>query len=57
MKTKTSYLSFYKDVLGKVSFDDYLFMKEYKKALKVLSNQEREELSRWIHEHYKRPKN
>ena len=57
MRTKTSYLEFYKQILGKVSFDRYLFIKEFQKAMKTLSEEERSELEKWIHRHYQNVKN
>ena len=45
-----SFLEYYKLVLSKVSFDAALLQKEYKKALKYLSNHEQQEFERWLHE-------
>jgi hypothetical protein len=47
---KTSYLDFYKIVLQKVSFNSYLLSKEYKKAVRDLSDQEKRELRQWLFE-------
>jgi hypothetical protein len=47
---KISYLDFYKLLLEKVSFDSYLLTKEYRKAVRDLSEKEKEELSKWLHE-------
>ncbi len=47
---KTSYLDFYKIVLHKVSFNSYLLSKEYKKAVRDLSEQEKKELRQWLFE-------
>ncbi|MCB9224245.1 MAG: hypothetical protein R2780_02240 [Crocinitomicaceae bacterium] len=51
MKKYGDYLNFYKTILDKVSFDTGLFWKEYQKALKFLSNEEKQELDLWIKEH------
>jgi len=45
---RNSYLDYYKLILDKVSFDDNLFMKEYKKALNMLTADEAEALQRWL---------
>ena len=48
MDKKKSYLEFYKMILEKVKFDDQLFRKEYRKALKVLNPNESKEFVRWV---------
>ena len=41
-------LKYYKIILEKVSFDKFLFKKEYYKALKYLNSNERIELRVWL---------
>jgi hypothetical protein len=48
MKTKNTFLDYYKTVLEKVSFDYQLFDKEYRKAVSILTPQETAALNRWI---------
>ena len=45
-----SFLDYYKYVLEKVSFDPHLFIKEYKKAKRVLEKHEEKQLLDWIKE-------
>lgn len=45
---KTTFLDYYKMVLEKVSFDRQLFMKEYRKALGRLSENEVANLNTWL---------
>ena len=45
----TTYLDYYKTILNKVSFDPYLFHKEYHKAMRDLNAQEMSDLIKWIH--------
>lgn len=45
---KTSFLEYYKLILDNVSFDQRLFMKEYRKALNVLTEQEAFDLQLWL---------
>jgi hypothetical protein len=45
---KGSFLEYYKVILKKVSFDRDLFIKEYKKALNTVREDEADQLSRWI---------
>ncbi len=45
---KTSLLEYYKTILRKVSFDHYLLNKEYRKAMRSLNTEEREELFDWF---------
>jgi len=45
---KASFLEYYKLILRKVSFDNRLSLKEYKKAKRHLSNDEYLELSNWF---------
>ena len=45
---KTSFLDYYKVILGKVSFSRDLFHKEYHKALGTLSKSEGNALRRWL---------
>jgi hypothetical protein len=47
---KTSYLDFYKVVLEKVSFNSHLLSKEYRKAVRDLSEPEKKELTKWLKE-------
>jgi hypothetical protein len=44
----TNYLDYYKTILNKVSFDAYLFHKEYRKAMRDLNAQEMSDLNEWI---------
>ncbi len=41
-------LEYTKSVLSKFIFNENLFLKEFKKSLKWLENQERIELKKWI---------
>ena len=43
-----TYLDYYRTILTKVSFDAYLFHKEYHKAIRDLNVQEMSELNQWI---------
>ena len=45
---ETSFLNYYKMILAKVSFDQALFNKEYKKALKLLKKHEIEKFHQWL---------
>lgn len=45
-------LEYAKMVLKKVSFDKNLFVKEYRKFLRILSSQEVVELVQWRRVHY-----
>jgi len=45
---KNTFLDYYKIVLDKVSFDHQLFMKEYRKALGLLSAREVNDLHSWL---------
>ena len=45
---KTPFLDYYKLILDKVSFDQQLLMKEYRKALNVLTEQEAFDLQQWL---------
>ena len=47
---KASFLSYYKEILQKVSFDDQLLKKEYLKALSHLSPSEQQLFKTWIAE-------
>ena len=47
MKFKTSMLEYCKLILTKFSFSRYLFLKEYKKSIKVLSKNDTNELRHW----------
>ena len=49
MKTKKTFLNFYKLILEKVKFSPELFWKEYQKAIKLLDDSERNELNNWIY--------
>ena len=42
----TTYLDYYKTILNKVSFDAYLFHKEYRKAMRDLNTQEMSDLNK-----------
>ena len=44
----TTYFDYYKTILKKVSFDRYLFHKEYHKAIRDLNAQELSDLNKWI---------
>ena len=59
---KNSFLEYYKLVLDKVSFDSNLFRKEYHKAVKGLSEVEKNELQHWLrardlYQHLSKPEN
>lgn len=45
---KTSFLDYYKTILQKVSFDNFLFRKELNKALNHLESHDKEELRQWV---------
>jgi len=45
---QNTFLDYYKIVLDKVSFDHQLFMKEYRKALGLLSAREVNDLHSWL---------
>ena len=45
-------LEYVKTILKKVSFNDMLFKKELSKSLKWLTDQERNELKKWISRTY-----
>lgn len=45
---ETSFLDYYKIILEKVSFDNTLFNKEYRKALKLLKEPETEKFHQWL---------
>ena len=45
---KTSFLDYYKLILDKVSFEQELFRKEYRKAMNRLMDSEQDELNRWL---------
>ncbi|UII18988.1 hypothetical protein [Fulvivirga ligni] len=49
--TKKSFLDYYMEILEKVSFNDDLLTKEYKKAKKLLHTNEAENLDHWINNH------
>lgn len=42
-------LEYFKTILSKVSFSKYLFEKELRKAIKVLVNDELQELQHWCY--------
>ncbi|MCV9385551.1 hypothetical protein [Reichenbachiella ulvae] len=44
---KTTFLDYYKLILDRVSFNEELFQKEYRKAMKVLEPEDREALKNW----------
>ncbi|WP_296705242.1 hypothetical protein [Algoriphagus sp.] len=52
MKKRKSMLDYCKTILKAVSFDRKLFKKEYRKALKWLSNDEGRELKYWLRQEY-----
>ena len=56
MKTKKTFLNFYKLVLDKMKFDQQLFWKEYQKAIKLLNDKERNELNNWVYKNYHKNK-
>jgi len=45
---KTSFATYYKTILQKVSFDRQLFKKEYKKALQSISQDEVDDFNQWM---------
>lgn len=45
---KNSFLDYYKVILDKVSFDNDLLVKEYRKAMRLLREDEIGELHRWL---------
>jgi len=47
---KTKLLDYYKMILHKVSFDNNLFLKEYRKAIQSLQNNEIGHLDNWLKE-------
>jgi len=47
---KTQMLDYYKMILRKVSFDTRLFLKEYRKAIQSLQNNEVSHLDNWLKE-------
>jgi hypothetical protein len=47
-KLRNNFLDYYKTILEKVSFDPELFSKEYRKAIDVLSQNERVALNNWM---------
>lgn len=49
MKTKSTFLNFYKLVLENMKFDKQLFWKEYQKAIRYLNENERIELNNWVY--------
>jgi hypothetical protein len=48
MKVKYSMLTYAKIIIGKVSFCSKLTEKEYRKALSMLSKEERDHLKEWF---------
>lgn len=54
MNYRKSYLDYYQNILKKVSFDEELFWKEYKKANKFLNSQEQQLLRDWLVKQYKK---
>jgi hypothetical protein len=46
--SKNSFLNYYKIILEKVSFDQRLVEKEYRKAKRFLTGHEVQELDNWI---------
>ena len=45
---KNSFLDYYKTILEKVSFDQQLVEKEYRKAKQLLEESEAQELDNWL---------
>jgi hypothetical protein len=45
---KKTFLDYYKEILEKVSFDPYLFKKEFAKALKTIEEEEVCNLIEWL---------
>ncbi|PZX55347.1 hypothetical protein LV84_02485 [Algoriphagus ratkowskyi] len=45
---KSSFLNYYKTILEKVSFDNRLLEKEYKKAKELLEGPEAKDLDYWV---------
>jgi hypothetical protein len=48
VRSRNTFLDYYKTVLEKVSFDYHLFIKEYRKAMNILGPEERDALDGWI---------
>lgn len=48
---KTTMLDYVKLILAKVSFDQALFRKEYKKSLAWISEKDVEDLNQWLRQH------
>lgn len=48
-------LKFYKTILEKVSFSNSLYAREYRKAMRHLSDDQRAVLERWSTRYYKHP--
>jgi hypothetical protein len=53
MKFKTSMLEYCKLILTKISFNKFLFLKEYRKSRKILSRSEARELRQWVRARFK----
>jgi len=47
-KFKLSMFEYSKVILSKISFDRKLFIKEYRKAIRYLDNNERNALKHWV---------
>lgn len=47
---RTNFLDYYKLILDKVSFQQELFRKEYRKAMDRLTESEQHELNNWLNE-------
>ena len=45
-------LEYYKEILGKVSFDPSLFNREVKKAYLTLMEDEKRALENWLHQNH-----
>ena len=45
---KKTFLEYYKEILEKVSFDPYLFKKEFTKALKTIEEEDIGKLIEWL---------
>lgn len=45
---RNSFLDYYKMILDKVSFDNNLFAKEHRKAIRMLAANEADLLNRWL---------
>lgn len=47
---ENTFLNYYKTVLEKVSFDQFLLNKEYQKALQTIAPSDHSKLDQWLYE-------